>query len=27
LYDSLKQAPKDPPSADAFQDIARTLSS
>ena len=27
LYDSLKQAPKDSPSADAFQDIARTLSS
>lgn len=27
LYESLKQAPKDPPSGDAFQDIARTLSS
>ena len=27
LYDGLKQAPKDPPSADAFQDIARMLSS
>jgi flagellum-specific ATP synthase len=27
LYESLKQAPKDPPSTDAFQDIARTLSS
>ena len=27
LYESLKQAPKDSPSGDAFQDIARTLSS